>query len=464
MIGVNVVITIILVMLLLVVGYYHLMFLIDRDICARGKLTVPKDTYRFYDCSKHKIIQCKNGIFLRGDQHECVNDVCTKSITIYETIGNHTIPVKIVICLPNTNDPIEKSCEILTETIPSDDISLLANSNYVVPVMPRFLEEIIPVTQIDTLSGECIEFVPNDIVRMVTHNQTLPVVPLNIRTKQIEYSPGLVGSDEFFFTDYTQIKQYPSNDTVEGNYANFTASASIQELEYQDTVNVIKGDADGVTYLISFEMPPFRGRNRLNFCTTDLPDQSDLQCPYGRFWSTYSLNYEMPFFAQSDQAKVFLELMEFSEKSYTFVYKIEFNRNIGGYLLHVLTLYGFCSFDIFLNDGVKIDANGHIVSNLFPSYDEMISGLNCLCDDTADCKSKSVQCYNTTAIVTNIYDNKFNYKHVPIFWPYIKIGNLRFPWILLQDYDLEVEDLFDVPHEYIYKLPPSPSLSSNGNI
>lgn len=137
-----------------------------------------KDTYRFLDCAKQQTVSCKYGIFLRGDKHECINDICQNNKTIYKTIGNYTIPTKIFTCLPNTNDPIEKSCEILIETIPIDDVFLLTNSNFLVPVAPRFPEVKIPLGQIDTNTGECIAFVANDIVRMVTHNPMLPLVPL----------------------------------------------------------------------------------------------------------------------------------------------------------------------------------------------------------------------------------------------------------------------------------------------
>lgn len=126
-----------------------------------------------------------------------------------------------------------------------------------------------------------------------------------------------------------------------------------------------------------------------------------------------------------------------------------------------MTLFGFCTFLILLNDGVEIDTDGHIVTNLLPSYNEMILGLGCSCINPDDCDPEVIECYNTTAVVTNIYDNKYNYKHVPIFLPYIKIINMQFPQIELDNYDLTIEDLFDIPHEYIYK---SHSLSLNGNI
>ena len=459
------VVLVVVVVVLLAIGYYYLQFLIYRDICRSGKLTVKKDTYKFYDCSEHKTIRCKYGIFLRGDKHECINETCRNKIIISETIGSYRVPSKIVTCMPGTNDPIEKSCEILIDTIPIDDISILANSNVLVPVVPRFPEVQIPTTQIDTDTGDCIEFVANDIVRMVTHNSNLPVVPLNIRTKKIEYSNLIGGVDEFFFTDYTEIRYYPSNriSAVDpAKYANFTASASIQHLEYQDNVNVIRGDADGVTYLISVQVPAFRGRNRLNFCSADVPDVPLERCPDGYFWSSYSLQYEFPYLAQSYQAKSFLGMVEFSEKSFTFVYRITQSQTTGAYTLDTLTLFGFCTFTISLNDGVQLDANGHIVIDSYPPYEQMVSMLNCSCseiydDEDVDCESRTIDCYNTTAVVTNIYDNTYNYKHVPIFWPYIKIINMIFPVIQLKDYNLTIQDLFDIPEQYIYKLPPAPS-------
>jgi hypothetical protein len=454
-------IVIIFVILLILLGYFYTK---DRDMCDDGKLTVPIDTYSFYDCVKHKKIKCKYGIFLRDDGlHECINDICKNNIILYETIGDYRIPTKMKICLPNTNDPIEKSCEISTETILDDNFLSLLNSNFPVPVIPRFPETRVPFTQLSTNTGECVEFEPN-LVRMVTHNPLLPLIPLNIRTKQIEYSPNYVGGEEFFFTDYNKIRGYPSNEIVEGKYANFTALTSIQHLEYQDSVRIIRGDSDGVTYLISFQMPPFRQRNTRNFCGSNVEDISGQTCGGSLWWSTYAMQYVSPIFAQSFHAKTFLAMIEFNDRTFTFAYKIE-ARPGNLYSLHVLTLFGFCSFSVELNKGVEIDANGYIANIHLPMYDNMLRGLGCTCSNNEVSLACQSGCYNTTVVVTNIYNGRYNYKHIPIFLPHIKIIEMQFPSISLGDYGLTVDDLFSVPHEYIYKSPlPESMLSSCGNI
>lgn len=429
MLNVNVVITILLLIFLLIFGYYHLSFLIGVNICAGGKLTIAVDDHQFFDCEENKYVKCRHGVVLRENKHECKNELCLNQRIEYKTVGSHRIPYKIITCAPGTNDVIEKSCEIFTETL-VDDISLLTNTNYVVPVKKRFEATDIPKTQISIDTGQCIEFVPYNIMLMTTHNPILPKVPLNIQTKKIQYSAGDVGNDEFYFTDYTNIRKYKTNEIIPGKFANFTIAMSLDNLEYKDNVKIIRGDRDGVTYMISFEMPPFRGRNTTNFCHTSVST-----CVSGSWWSPYTMQIEpIGWRVQSDKAMNSLRKLIYDETTFTFRYTIVKNEN--EYQLHVITLFGFCTFNIELKEGVEIDSNGHIVIETYPSYTSIVNQL---------------EGYNTTLLVTNIYNKQYNKQHVPIFLPYINILDLVAPIINLNDHGLVIDDLFHVPHEYIYK-------------
>lgn len=439
--AVNVLITIVLLILIVSIGYFQHIYLFPGDggVCMADELTIKQDNYNFYDCSKGTNIHCKNGIFLRGNKHECIESECKYSVVIYETFGDYTIPIKMTSCVPGTNIRIEKSCDINIEVIAADDVSILSNTNYTaVEVQRRFEATVLPLNQLSIETGECIDFVPMSLVRMVTHNPILPKVPLNIRTKAIEYSVSDVGMDVFYYKDYLNVKRFPENAIVSGLYANFTTTADVNEIKYKDTVKIAMGDRDGVTYLISFEMPPFRGRSVNSFCyTEDTP-------PCGGHWSTYLQEYvEHGWFAQSYQAKNALGLIDYDETSFTFRYVITLHGE--NYELHVITLFGFSTFEIELNDGVQIDSNGLIIIENYPSYSLIIEKLSGP---------------NTTVVVTNIYDKKYNRRHVPIFWPYIKIKSLLWPELNLSELDLTIDDLFDVPHEYIY-VSPAPSSASS---
>lgn len=352
--------------------------------------------------------RCKYGVF---QKNECVHKYCKHNKIEYVTIDGIEVPLNIWLCLPNTNTPILLPC--MYSQIFVDDISILTNTNYYVPVQKRF--------DIQIMNSRCFRM--SHIID-VTHNPILPHIPFDIINNKTSYADE--NSESFYYTDYPVIREFPSERVIPGRYANFTKSVSIKSLEYNDTVKIIRGDADGITYLISYEMPEFRGRSKFNFCNVN-----DNECE--GYWNTYSQSYSQTLFeTQCLIAMDQLGVGGYDETTFTFKYKI----NSEGTDLYVITMYGFSTFNITLNDGVTIDANGHIIMETYPNYEMM---------------TKELSGPNTTAIVTNIYNKNYNTHHLPLFLQFLRVNFLIFPRINLEQHNLTLDDLFLVQHQYIYK-------------
>lgn len=389
------------------------------------------DTNQFVLCrnGQENIVRCFHGVFNKNDDIiECRNSVCLTPRVIFQRFNERiNIPVGRQFCMPDTNVPREFRC-VIDPIIYDDDVTHLININFptLKPPTKRFENFELPNVQYDMTTDECIPFVFNGTIIMNgTHNRILPSVPINIKTGMIDYSERL-GEQEMYYKNYNLIMKYPGNEIVvtEKKLANFLTIPDLDFIEYVDDVRLVTGDSDGVNYLISGPIKSLLGAN--------IQENPNGETQAGLFWNAFTQTFTSLEIAHSPMARLLLSSGDFNNSSYIFRYNIVIMTE--EFFLNVLTPFGFCSFRIELNPGVNIHGTFLVVDE-FPDYAEM---------------ELELQGPNTTMVVTDIYNDNYNPKHVAYFLKYIKILELLSP---LNDVSINMEfsDFFQVDSTPLFK-------------
>lgn len=378
------------------------------------------------------IVRCANGVFRNNGTIECVNSSCLNPRILYETFSNRiTIPVGKVYCAPNTNEPVEFRCSNNIKYF--EDVNDLTNDIRIVGVpIPRFEMLEIPSVQYDPDTDTCISFdFDLNFIVMGTHNPIVPDIPLNLKTMDIDYSDR--GEEEFYYRNYTVIMRHPTGEIVitEKNFANFLTTPDLDIFEYVPEVNPLIGSNDGITYFIS----ALTSKHLLSTVTIyNNPFDVSSGDP-NMAWNAYLNDFTDLDSAHSAEARLKIGSAQGAAGGDFGLYTYTFKYFVTDTLLHVLTPYGFCTFNITLNSEQVIDDDGFLEIVGFPEYSVVQETL----------KSK-----NDRMIVTNIYNGEYNFNHMAYFLNYMKITSLVAPLNSVSS-NMSIEDFFDIDSSRLYK-------------
>lgn len=386
------------------------------------------DSNQFILClnGQENVVRCGNGVFHDPDTGnvECVNAICLNPRVTFQRFNDRiNIPIGRQFCATGTNTPNSFTCNIST-TLHKDNVQHLINDASAFPTTDephdRFDAFEIPDTTFDPQTNTCVPFAfDTNLVEMGTHNDILPSVPINLDTLEITYS----GPEPFYYKNYNKIMHYPENSILiaPGKYANFTTIPDLDALEYIDEVKTATGGSDGVNYLISGPMT--KGLLSTTSIYKNPEGATDLQ---GRVWNVYTQTFTNLYDAHSPFALIDIA-NEFSDTTYTFKYRIMYA------LLHVLTPYGFCSFEFELKNGATVLEDGTLNVSGMPNYIEMETVL---------------AGRNDTMIVSDIYDKHYNPKHRPYFLEYVNVLKVVSPEVAKQT---ALEKFFEVDSKQLFK-------------
>lgn len=362
---------------------------------------------------EERIVSCGNGIFIQGDSIQCVNNTCLNPRLIFRDFNSRAnIPIGWEFCPDGTNTPTTFTCDINITWI-HDNVDRLINSPNRFPTIKpphqRFESIQIPDVKFESQSKSCVSFdFDTNFTELGTHNDIIPEVPVNIQTLEIMYTND---EDDFFFKNYNVIMHHPSNTIVDirgRRYCNFTTIPILSMAEYIREVELATGDMDGINYMV-------RGPMLAGLLSSTSIRLSPIGIEStGLIWNAYRTEFTTRDEAHSRDAMTAMGLFDFSSTTYTFKYRINENPDEEGtYILHMLSKFGFVSFQVTLNDGVQIDIENNVLFiEDWPDYMQIEAVL---------------EGPNNTMIVSDIYNKSYNPNHQPYFLQYITILAITSP-------------------------------------
>lgn len=376
---------------------------------------------------QENVVRCANGVFNGGpNQIECVNSICLNPRLIFHRFRDVTIPIGRQFCPNGTNTPQQFLCDLNT-TLFQDNVEHIINSTDQLPTIdpphPRFSSFEVPDTTYNSETDLCVPFTFDaNFVILGTHNDILPLVPINLSTLEITHS----GLTVFYFKNYNKIMQHPDNTIIvsDKKYANFVTISDLSVIEYVDSVKTATGDKDGVNYLIS-------GLNTTGLLSTEtiFKNPDGILGAGGLAWNVYTQTFTNVDDAHCSTARMFLG-QDFSSISYIFKYRVLAIQ--GKFNMYVLTPYGYVTFEIQLLDDVTVQGLFLNIKKL-PMYEKM---------------EKILEGPNTTMIVTDIYNKNYNPKHMPYFLDYVNIVSVVSPASALS---MNIMDFFEIDSTKLFK-------------
>jgi len=336
-----------------------------------------------------------------------------------------------VSCAEGSNTPEEFRCGNPPYKLHSDDVAFLENTNFptIRPPQPRFAQFEIPDSIFEDRVCKPFTF-SLDFTQLGTHNDLLPQIPINLETFKVQFEPT---GNEFYFKDYNKIRKSPDNSIVilddpNRKFANFVTTPDLTFIEYEDSVITYTGDADGVNYLVSGRFS--LGSRSIN----SIWENAVGIIREGMAWNLMTSDFTPIEYAHSTLAMDALGLTDYTPETYTFIYIIE-NRS----RLHVLTLWGFQTYEIELKDYVDIQeirpGFGYLIVPGFPDYNEM---------------RKNIRGPIDRLVVSDIWEKRYNINHRPYFLDHIEIKELVSPTILDEVW-IPAEGFFAVPSRQFFK-------------
>lgn len=405
--------------------------------CAReiDNTTFPNTDTSFILCRNGNEfeINCPSGVFIdENGRHECTNINCGLQIQYQQFLNFIRIPISWSQCPENSNTPLETSCVVMPDIVfdtPPD------NTNYRFSLLcPRFGPYPIPKKYLDTTTFTCEDF-SLDLEQFIltsttqgTHSPSLPLVNINVFTKNIQYNNPT--ETPLYYKSYLNIVSVINNEhtiIAESNlYANFTSSFDITSILYLQNLALVYGDVDGVIFLTCPSLNKIHNRSIVSL---KHGYYNDYLVESTKYFNAYVQDFTTIEEAHSVEA---LDLLKPFTQSTIFEYYAYLGEDNDVYIATWST-YG----------AVLIKAT--LKSNILLINNKLSDPHNV---DMEQCMNDIGHISPLNAYVSNIVNQTYTYIHEPFWLSYIENINLISP-----NQNIEINKLFYVDPKYIYQNP-----------